>query len=81
MAPCLGVLMDILIRISYFVSFPCLRWMLFPQAYFLGSFKAAADRVPVAGLQIPPSSRVITFIVATIYSEVHYVDMALLVYL
>lgn len=55
--------------------------MLFPQAYFLGSFKAAADRVPVAGLQIPPSSRVITFIVATIYSEVHYVDMALLVYL
>jgi len=38
-------------------------------------------RVPVVGLQIPLSSRVIRFNVATIFFEVHYVDIALLVYL
>lgn len=80
-APRLGVLIDILIRISYFVSFPCLWWMLLSQVYFFGSFKAAGAHVPVAWLQIPPSSRVIRFIAATIYFEVHYGDVALLVYL
>lgn len=80
MSPCLGVLIEIPICISCFVSFSCLQWMLFSRADFFGSFKAVGARVPVAGLQIPPSSRVIRF-VSTIYFEVHYVDVALLVYL